>query len=79
MFSFFYAKNVTKGRHMKHSYQKSSRAKQRQSRNLVVLSIMQQTGWSRERVVNSLKELEDCNLIKFPSQGGMMIKVGEVR
>ena len=37
---------------MKHSYQKSSRAKQRQSRNLVVLSIMQQTGWSRERVVN---------------------------
>lgn len=64
---------------MKHSYQKKSRAKQRQSRNLVVLSIMQQTGWSRKKVVNSLKELEDYDLIKFPSQGGMMIKVGEVR
>lgn len=64
---------------MKHSYQKKSRAKQRQSRNLVVLSIMQQTGWSRKKVVNSLRELEDYDLIKFPSQGGMMIKVGEVR
>lgn len=40
---------------------------------------MQQTGWSRKKVVNSLKELEDYDLIKFPSQGGMMIKVGEVR
>lgn len=43
------------------------------------MSIMQQTGWSCDRVVNFLKELENYDLIKFPSQGGMMIKVGDVR
>ena len=43
------------------------------------LSLMNDTGWSREKVVESLKELEEYNLIKFPKQGGMMLKVGEVR
>ena len=61
------------------SRQKKLRAKQRQSRNLVITSMMQETGWSRDRVVESLQELEDYNLIKFPEQGGMMLKVGEVR
>ena len=59
--------------------QKKLRAKQRQSKNLVITSMMQETGWSRDRVVESLQELEDYNLIKFPKQGGMMLKVGEVR
>ena len=58
---------------------KKLRAKQRQSRNMVIVSLMNDTGWSREKVVESLKELEEYNLIKFPKQGGMMLKVGEVR
>ena len=40
---------------------------------------MNETGWSRERVVASINELEEFNMIKFPKQGGMMLKVGEVR
>ncbi|MDA3673350.1 MULTISPECIES: hypothetical protein [Streptococcus] len=58
---------------------KKLRAKQRQSRNLVITSLMNETGWSRERVVASINELEEFNMIKFPKQGGMMLKVGEVR
>ncbi|MDA3673326.1 MULTISPECIES: hypothetical protein [Streptococcus] len=61
------------------SNQKKLCAKQRQSRNMVIVSLMNDTGWSREKVVESLKELEEYNLIKFPEQGGMMLKVGEVR
>lgn len=61
------------------SNQKKLRAKQRQSRNMVIVSLMNDTGWSREKVVESLKELEEYNLIKFPKQDGMMLKVGEVR
>ena len=57
------------------SNQKKLRAKQRQSRNMVIVSLMNDTGWSREKVVESLKELEEYNLIKFPKQGGMMLKV----
>ncbi|HFH9358856.1 TPA: hypothetical protein ACGN8Q_000467 [Streptococcus agalactiae] len=64
---------------MNHSDKKRLRAKQRQSRNLVIMSIMQQIGWARNKVAISLKELEDYDLIKFPSRGGMMVKVGEVR
>lgn len=59
--------------------QKKFRAKQRQSRNLVIVSMMEATGWSREKVLESLNELESYNMIKFPKQGGMMLKVGEVR
>ena len=47
------------------SNQKKLRAKQRQSRNMVIVSLMNDTGWSREKVVESLKELEEYNLIKF--------------
>lgn len=58
---------------------KNMRAKQRQSRNIFITSMMDQTGWSREKVVDALSELEEFNLIKFPEQGGMMVKVGEVK
>ena len=39
-------------------------------------------GWYRlvtEKLVQSLKELEEHNLIKFPERHGMMLKVGDVR
>lgn len=55
---------------------KNTRAKQRQSRNMVIVSLMKDTGWSRSKVEESLKELEQFNLIKFPESGGMMLKVG---
>lgn len=58
---------------------KKTRAKQKQSRNMVIVSLMNDTGWSRSKVEESLRELEQLNLIKFPESGGMMLKVGEVR
>ncbi|CRH91041.1 Uncharacterised protein [Chlamydia trachomatis] len=61
------------------SSSKKLRARQRQSRNMVIVSLMKETGWSRFKVENTLKELEQFNLIKFPDTGGMMLKVGEVR
>lgn len=59
--------------------QKKFRAKQKQSRNLVVISLMNETGWSREKVEKAIGELEHYNLVKFPLSGGMLLKVGEVR
>lgn len=58
---------------------KNTRAKQRQSSNMVIVSLMKDTGWSRSKVEESLKELEQFNLIKFPESGGMMLKVGEAK
>ncbi|MGV3006436.1 hypothetical protein [Streptococcus pluranimalium] len=64
---------------MYESKKKKCRLKQRQSRNLLIVSLMKETGWKRERVVDALEELETFNLIKFPKQGGMLLKTGEVR
>lgn len=61
------------------SGKKKTRIKQKQSRNMVIVSLMNDTGWSRSKVEESLRELEQFNLIKFPESGGMMLKVGEVR
>ncbi|MFZ2483604.1 MAG: hypothetical protein WAW70_05710 [Streptococcus parauberis] len=61
------------------SSSKKLRARQKQSRNMVIVSLMKETGWPRFKVENTLKELEQFNLIKFPDTGGMMLKVGEVR
>lgn len=61
------------------SGKKIMRAKQKQSRNMVIVSLMNDTGWSRSKVEESLRELEQFNLIKFPESGGMMLKLGEVR
>ena len=58
---------------------KNTRAKQRQSRNMVIVSLMKDTGWSPSKVEESLKELEQFNLIKFPESDGMMLKVGEAK
>lgn len=58
---------------------KNTRAKQRQSRNMVIVSLIKDTGWSPSKVEESLKELEQFNLIKFPESGGMMLKVGEAK
>ncbi|UWM87984.1 hypothetical protein P1T47_04470 [Streptococcus parauberis] len=55
------------------------RARKRLSRNIVIVSLMKGTGWSRLKDENTLKEFEQFNLIKFPELGGMMLKEGEVR
>ncbi|ESR10540.1 hypothetical protein DIX59_10015 [Streptococcus iniae] len=57
------------------SNQKKIRARQKHSKNMVILSLMKETGWSCEKVVKTLAELEEYNLIRFPTQGGMMLKV----
>ncbi len=61
------------------SGKKKTRAKQKQSRNMFIVSLMNDTGWSRSKVEESLRKLEQFILIKFPESGGMMLKVGEVR
>ena len=58
---------------------KNTRAKQRQSRNMVIVSLMKDTGWSPSKVEESLKELEQFTLITFPESGGMMLQVGEAK
>lgn len=61
------------------SGKKKTRAKQKQSRNMVIVSLMNDTGWSRSKVEKAIGELEHYNLVKFPLSGGMLLKVGEVR
>ncbi|MFZ2186276.1 MAG: hypothetical protein WAV43_05475 [Streptococcus parauberis] len=61
------------------SGKKKTRIKQKQSRNMVIVSLMNDTGWSRSKVEESLRKLEQFILIKFPESGGMMLKVVEVR
>lgn len=46
---------------------------------MVIVSLMKDTGWSPSKVEESLKELWQFNLIKFPESGGMMLKVGEAK
>ena len=46
---------------------------------MVIVSFMKDTGWSPSKVEESLKELEQFNLIKFPESGGMMLQVGEAK
>ena len=53
--------------------QKKLRAKQRQSKNMVIVELMELTGWSRDRVIASLGYLE------APEQGGIMLRAGEVK
>lgn len=53
--------------------------KQIQSRDMVIVSLMDETGWSRCRVEESLRDLERFNLIKFPDSGGMMLKIVEAK
>lgn len=59
--------------------QKKLRAKQRQSKNMVIVELMELTGWSRDRVIASLGYLEATRMIKFPEQGGIMLRAGEVK
>ena len=59
--------------------QKKLRAKQGQSKNMVIVELMELTGWSRDRVIASLSYLEATRMIKFPEQGGIMLRAGEVK
>ncbi|GAB6707135.1 hypothetical protein N594_00040 [Streptococcus equi subsp. zooepidemicus Sz16] len=59
--------------------QQQAHIKQKQSRDMVIVSLMNDTGWSRSRVEKSLRDLERFNLIKFPDSGGMMLKIVEAK
>lgn len=45
------------------------------TKNMMVVDIMKQTGWSRDRALAALEELEEQQLIHFLSQGGMRLQV----
>lgn len=43
--------------------------------SMMVVDIMKQTGWSRDRALAAVEELEEQQLIHFLSQGGMRLQV----
>ncbi|GMN83044.1 TPA: hypothetical protein ACGNYI_000104 [Streptococcus agalactiae] len=45
------------------------------TKNMMVVDIMKQTGWSRDRALAAVEELEEQQLIHFLSQGGMRLQV----
>lgn len=45
------------------------------TRNMMIVDLMKQTGWSRDRALAAVEELEEQQLIHFPSNGGMRLQV----
>ncbi|HGI4417472.1 TPA: hypothetical protein ACJSTP_002106 [Streptococcus agalactiae] len=45
------------------------------TKNMMVVDIMKQTGWSRDRALAAVEELKEQQLIHFLSQGGMRLQV----
>lgn len=49
--------------------------RQAQSRNVVISELMETMGWSKARAKYALRELEEHQLVVFPSEGGMNLQV----
>ncbi|AEJ26080.1 hypothetical protein HKO46_02745 [Streptococcus equi subsp. zooepidemicus] len=45
------------------------------TKNMMVVDLMKQTGWSRARTLKAIEELEAAKLIQFQCQGGMILRV----
>ncbi|MCO4541556.1 hypothetical protein Si098_01259 [Streptococcus infantarius subsp. infantarius] len=46
------------------------------TQNMVVVDLMNQTGWNRDRVVAAIEELERAKLVCFNSQGNLQLRIG---
>nr|WP_228317257.1 hypothetical protein [Streptococcus agalactiae] len=44
------------------------------TKNMMVVDLMKQTGWPRERATAAIEELENCQLVQFPHRGGMALR-----
>ncbi|WP_164683787.1 hypothetical protein [Streptococcus hyointestinalis] len=44
------------------------------TKNMMIIDLMKQTGWTRDRAVAAIEELERIRLVHFPSQGGLRIR-----
>ncbi|MHA2621964.1 hypothetical protein ACXZ71_00890 [Streptococcus agalactiae] len=47
------------------------------TRNMMIIDLMKQTGWSRERVVNALDWMEAEKTIQFADNGNFNIRIFE--
>lgn len=45
------------------------------TKNMMISELMRETGWSRERALTAIEELEATNLIRFQSQGELNLRV----
>lgn len=45
------------------------------TKNMMIIDLMKQTGWTRDRAVAAIEELEKFHLIHFPNQGGLSIRM----
>lgn len=45
------------------------------TKNMMIADLMKQTGWSRDRAVAAIKELEAVHLVQFPYQGGIKLRL----
>ncbi|BBD42893.1 hypothetical protein SA27298_1511 [Streptococcus anginosus] len=43
------------------------------TKNMMVIDLMRTTGWSRDRALAAIEELEATSLIQFSHQGGMKL------
>ncbi|MGT2918908.1 hypothetical protein ACVR0Q_04460 [Streptococcus canis] len=44
------------------------------TKNIMVVDLMKQTGWPRDRAIAAIEELENCQLVQFPHRGGMALR-----
>ncbi|MCY7172910.1 hypothetical protein MK559_08590 [Streptococcus gallolyticus subsp. gallolyticus] len=45
------------------------------SKNMMISELMRETGWSRNRALTAIEELEAANLIHFQPQGELKLRV----
>lgn len=45
------------------------------TKNLMINDLMNETGWTRNRVVAAIEELERAKLVRFNPQGDLQLKV----
>ena len=54
---------------------KKCRLKERQSRNLLIVSLMKETGWKRERVVKAFELMEATQTVCITDDGHLRLRV----
>ncbi|WP_431770601.1 hypothetical protein [Streptococcus gallolyticus] len=45
------------------------------SKNMMISELMRETGWSRNRALTAIEELEAANLIHFQPKGELKLRV----
>ncbi|XHE18300.1 hypothetical protein PJ261_02310 [Streptococcus dysgalactiae] len=45
------------------------------TKNMMIIDLMKTTGWTRDRAVMAIEELESASLVTFQAQGGMKLRI----